>query len=91
VTYDNDIVSVILHVPHGDRLGEMKTWLFNNYGDRDYNLMRWKHHRKKGEHRKHWDYRTKRDDWSVGESEVKFRFGHRDMALMFKLAWGGSK
>lgn len=89
MSYDSEIVSVVLKVPHGPRLHEIYTWLRNQYGDRDYNLSLWRHHRRKGQVRKYWDYRTNSDDWSLGESEIKFRFGDRSMAMMFKLAWGG--
>jgi hypothetical protein len=55
------------------------------YGDRDPNMDRWEHHRKKGEIRKHWDYVQKSFSW---RDEHHFRFGDDDMVMLFKLTWG---
>lgn len=66
--------------------GERLAWLRKIHGDRDPMMVRWRHHSLKGDVRRHWDY-----DISVLTGKYMFYvyFGHKDMAVQYKLAWGG--
>lgn len=62
------------------------TWLIATFGDRDVNMDRWRHHLKKHQQRRHWDFRNRQI--MVGHN-VEFYFGQPDMAVQFKLTWSG--
>jgi len=77
---------------------ERVEWLLLHHGDRDPQLKRWQHHLRKGENRSHWDRKAVWDRqraWSNHDLHktlpecICYIFTHRDVALMFKLRWGG--
>lgn len=69
-----------------DCLVDRLSWLRNIHGDRDVRMTRWKHHARKGDVRRHWDAQLSN---SGGRQIFHVYFGHKDMAVQYKLAWGG--
>lgn len=89
MSYHKDITVIKMDVPHGTTYGEISNWLHDHFGDRDVGMARWKHHHRKGQSRRYWDRYMHKDNWIEGHTATNFHFGTKEMAMLFKLRWGG--